>query len=665
MHVKRYSLRRSGQTPGVELGGDLDAEQRAVVEAPAGYLLVVAGAGTGKTRALTYRVARLLLNGALPERILLCTFTNRAAREMLRRVEEITNVEPRRLTAGTFHHVANRLLRASADRIGLNPDYSILDRSDAVDLMARVLSERPKAAQARRFPQAGVLVTMLSMAISTGRSVEDLLERDYARFAHSEKDVVGVLEAYRIRKQRLGLLDFDDLLLGWQTLMDEHPLVATELQDRFLHVLVDEYQDVNTLQANLMDAMARGHDSLTVVGDDDQSIYAFRGATVDAMLRFTQRHPGATVLPLETNYRSTPEILNLANASIAQNMLRHPKTLRPVRPSGELPVLVSVQDAYQQAAFVAQRVLELHEDEEIPLRAMAVLFRAHSHSLELQVELSRRQIPYTVRAGLRFFEQAHVKDALSFLRWLANPRDELAGLRVLRLQPGIGSATAFRVLEHLTLTEPTTLPVGLSSCLTASGVTGLARSRLGSLIPFFAALEEAQGPGPALRLVIRGPYRELALDQFANADTRLEDLERLADHAGQWTELGAFLQDLSLMAGMAAEGIRPGELPDDLLTLSTVHQAKGLEWRSVFLIWLTEGHFPAAPALRDPLGEEEERRLFHVALTRARDHLTMCSPLLSDDGGMSRVLMRPSRFITGMTDPSLLERWQVEESPKG
>ncbi|MDY0003124.1 MAG: ATP-dependent helicase [Polyangia bacterium] len=665
MEVKRYTLNRSAPARPAPLWDDLDEEQRAVVEAPPGYILAVAGAGSGKTRALTYRVANLIMRGAPPERILLCTFTSRAAREMLSRVETLTGLQAERLLAGTFHHVANRLLRLYADRIGLGPDYSILDRGDSADLLGRIIGERPAAARSRRFPQAALASAMISEAVNQGRTLEEVVQRDHARFAHCLEELRAVADAYASRKRKLGLLDFDDLLLGWQALLTDHPSIAGELQDRFLHVLVDEYQDVNCLQAGITDSMALGHSSLTVVGDDDQSIYAFRGATVDAMLQFPERHPGASVFRLQTSYRCTPEILRLANASIAQNLRRHPKTLRSARGPGALPVLVSLQDPFQQAAFVAQRVLELHEEEQIPLSAMGVLFRAHSHSLELQVELTRRQIPYSVRAGLRFFEQAHIKDALAHLRWLVNPRDELAGLRVLRLQRGIGAAIAGRVLEHLELMTFRSLPEGLASCLSASGVTGLARKRLKELGPHFSTLEQCPGPAAALRTVARGPYRDLALAQWPNAETRLEDLERLADYSEAWQDVSEFLQELSIMGDFAAEGVRRGEAPEDQLTLSTVHQAKGLEWRAVFLLWLAEGHFPSALALRDPDGEEEERRLFHVALTRAKDLLTLCHPILSVEGDRGSILLRPSRFLAELPDLTLLERWQVEEAFEG
>ncbi len=674
MDVKKYTLRRSAPPPRVDFGDALDAEQRQVVEAPPGYVLAVAGAGSGKTRALTHRVARLILQGTPPERLLLCTFTNRAAREMTRRVQELADVELRGLWAGTFHHVGNRILRQHADRLGLSPDYSILDRGDATDLMGRVVAERAGGRRTARFPQPGLLLSMISSAANTMVPLSTVLEGDYARFVHQQEAIAHVAEAYAEKKRQLNLLDFDDLLGGWLTLLQEHPDVAEQLQQRFLHVLVDEYQDVNRLQATLTDAMALGHDSLTVVGDDDQSIYAFRGAWPDAMLRFSERHPTAQIHRIQSNYRSRPEVLRLANASISHNRRRHEKQLRPVRSPGTLPVVVSVQDVYQQAAFVAQRVLELHEDEGLPLSAMAVLYRAHAHSLELQVELTRRQIPFTVRAGLRFFEQAHIKDALAHLRWQVNPLDELAGMRVLRLLPGVGAATATRVLQHLAQRPPACLSAGLRATLSASGITGRGRAQIKALVPLFEGLDAQPAPGPALRTVGAGPYREIALGRYANAETRLEDLGQLADFADPYEDAGTFLQEISLMAGMAAEGFQPGEPPDDQLTLSTVHQAKGLEWDAVFVLWLCEGHFPSAMALRDPDGEEEERRLFHVAATRARNHLTLVHPILAEQGGLSRVLTRPSRLLVeldagpaapgagGDAPAELFERWRVEEA---
>jgi len=657
MEVKKYTLKRPAPAPRVDWGDALDAEQRAVVEAPPGYLLAVAGAGTGKTRALTYRVAHLLAAGTMPERMMLCTFTNRAAREMVRRVETLAQVEVSRMWAGTFHHVGNRVLRRYAEDLGHPVDFSILDRADSVDLLARVIADRGSGRR-QRFPQAGVLVGMISLAANTGRSLADLLARDYQRFSHHGEEIEAVAVAYADRKRRLAVRDFDDLLLGWREALTDHPTVAAELQERFQHVLVDEYQDVNHLQAEITDLMAVGHGSLTVVGDDDQSIYAFRGADAQAILGFPERH-GATVYRVQTNYRSTPEILRLASASVARNRRRHEKTLRPSRDPGTLPVVVAVDDVYQQAAFVAQRVLDLHQDELLSLADMAVLFRAHAHSLELQVELTRRQIPFTVRAGLRFFEQAHIKDALAHLRWLTNPSDELAAMRVLRLQPGIGAATASRTIAHVTA-QRTALHRALGSALAEKGLVGRGQGRLRALATLFSDLDDDPGPAAALRAVATGPYKDLAQARYGNAEERLADLAQLADHAETYEAITPFLNDITLMAGMAAEGFAPGDPPDDCLTLSTVHQAKGLEWKAVFVVWLTDGRFPSAPALRDPHGEEEERRLFHVAATRARDQLTLVYPMFAEERGLPRVITRPSRFLTELDVPDLFERWQIE-----
>lgn len=657
MEVKKYTLKRTAPAPDADWGDVLDAEQRAVVKAPPGYLLAVAGAGTGKTRALTYRVAHLLAQGTLPERLMLCTFTNRAAQEMLRRVEQLSQVKVSRLWAGTFHHVGNRVLRRYAEELGHPVDFSILDRSDSVDLLTRVIADR-STARRQRFPQAGVLIGMISLAANTGRSLADLLGGEYQRFAHHLDEIEAVARAYADRKRRLSVRDFDDLLLGWREALTDHPAVASDLQERFQHVLVDEYQDVNRLQADITDLMAVGHGSLTVVGDDDQSIYAFRGADAQAILTFPERHPTATVYRIQTNYRSTPEILRLATVSVARNHRRHDKTLRPSRDPGTLPVVVAVDDVYQQASFVAQRVLDLHEDEGLALGDMAVLFRAHAHSLELQVELTRCQIPFIVRAGMRFFEQAHIKDALAHLRWLVNPTDELAAMRVLRLQPGIGAATASQLISHVSA-QSTELHRALDSAL-ASNIASRGKSRLRGLATFFSSLDDDPGPAVALRAVAAGPYKDLALARYGNAAERLEDLAQLADHAERYEALGPFLSDITLMAGMAAESFGPGDHPDDCLTLSTIHQAKGLEWKAVFVLWLCDGHFPSAPALRDPHGEEEERRLFHVAATRAQDQLTLIHPMFAAQRGLDRVLTRPSRFLTENDLPDLFERWQIE-----
>jgi DNA helicase-2/ATP-dependent DNA helicase PcrA len=645
----------------LDLDKELNAEQRAVVLAGAGPILVIAGAGSGKTRALTYRVARLLADGVPADRLLLCTFTNRAAREMLRRVEELCGVDTRALHSGTFHHVANLLLRRYHDRLGLPAGFGILDREDARDLLgACVEAEGVKLLSQRRLPQPRVLASLLSRAVNSDVGMADAVTRYAPRFADVGDVVVRVVDRFAARKAAMGMVDFDDLLVLWRALLVEHADVATELRDRFEHVLCDEYQDVSRLQGELCDLCAAGHRNLMVVGDDAQSIYSFRGADFRNILEFPTRYPDATVHKLETNYRSSPEVLELANRSITHNRAQHPKALRAVRPSAERPALVPLADVYQQAEFVAQRLLELHQAEGVPLREIAVLYRNHAHALELQVELTRRKVPYVVRSGLRFFEQAHIKDVVSYLRVSVNPQDELAWTRVLKLYHGVGEKTAARIALHARRAGVHAADA-VQSLLEAGQLPGPARESTRSLQALLGRLREPPNdPAAQIARVVAGHYGDYAAGAFPNAEARVEDLTQLADYAARFPDAPAFLAELSLVAGVAAEAVVPGEPPEEHLTLSTIHQAKGLEWTCVFLLWLADGRFPSAQALRAPEEEEEERRLFYVAVTRSRRHLYLCHPRWADDSRGLRTILRPSRFVTEVdsAEPPY-ERWEI------
>ncbi|MCA9638569.1 MAG: ATP-dependent helicase, partial [Myxococcales bacterium] len=433
-----------------DLTHDLNPQQRAVVEAPAGEILVLAGAGTGKTRTLTYRVARLVAGGVSPERILLVTFTNRAAREMTARVEELLGIDMRKASAGTFHHMGNRILRRMGHALGLSPSFGILDPEDARTLLAGVIAEQGLAQLSRkRFPTPKVLAGLISLASGTRRPLAKVIEEHKLKLLDQAPMMEAVAKGYAERKRAMNLVDFDDLLGLWALLLEdpEHRAIADELRASYDHVLVDEYQDINALQGALCDQMAANHGSLICVGDDAQSIYSFRGADFTQISHFMVRHPKAQILKLTVNYRSTPEILALSNRSIAHNRNQHRKELQAVKPSGHVPAVIPLRDVYQQAELVAQRVLELHHEQNLPLSRIAVLYRNHAHSLELQVELTRRQIPFAVRSGLRFFEQAHIKDVVAYLRARQNPQDSLAWIRLLRLWPGIGSQTAERLAD--------------------------------------------------------------------------------------------------------------------------------------------------------------------------------------------------------------------------
>ncbi len=657
---------------------DLNPQQRAVVQADPGVLLVIAGAGTGKTRTLTYRVARLVAGGCPPERILLCTFTNRAARQMVEQVEALLQIDMRRCYAGTFHHIGNRLLRQHADPLGLAPDFGILDPEDARTLLTSVVAELGlKKLTAKRFPPPRQLMRVGSLARGTKKPIAEVVAARLPRMMDQAATIEDVLVRYHERKRSMNLCDFDDLLVRWHELLydPEHAAVSQQLQHAFDHVLVDEYQDINALQGALCDGMAAKCGSLTAVGDDAQSIYAFRGADFEQIVGFSRRHRDSKILELTINYRSTPQILALANRCIGHNRRQYEKALTAVKQPGMVPALIPLRDVYQQAELVAQRVLELHHEQSLPLRKMAVLYRNHSHSLELQVELSRRQIPFGIRSGVKFFEQAHVKDVVAYLRARENPRDGLSWVRLLRQWPGVGAQTAERIAAQLAglappdtkQTEPGLPPIEQVLGDAVTKARGRGKEALRKLSVLWEQLTQLDlhGPGDALRRIVEAHYGEFADRTFSNAPTRREDLEHLSVYADRYAHAQDFLDEVALVQGVAAENVVAGAEPDDKLILSTVHQAKGLEWPICFVLWMADGRFPSAQAMRSPPELEEERRLFYVAATRAADELYLCYPTLEEarDGPMK--LLRPSRFLTEVdVSPPVFDRWEIEEAPE-
>lgn len=659
------------QSEHYDLIRELNAQQRAVVLAPPGRILVLAGAGTGKTRTLTYRVARLVRDGCRPDRLMLVTFTNRAAKEMVERVTGLLGVDMRKAAAGTFHHVGNRILRKYGRHVGVGPDFNILDPEDARDLMAATIAEEGlESLSAKRFPNAKLLYAMVSLAAGMQMPIEKAVPIHFPKFAERTPAIRRVALRYEQRKRELNVCDFDDLLVKWYELCrHEQPEVRAKLLEGWDHLLVDEYQDINTLQGLIIDAMTQGHGSLTCVGDDAQSIYSFRGADFSQIYEFKSRHAsapgGASVMPLTINYRSTPEILALANRSISLNKEQHPKKLSAVRDGGDKPAVLALRDVYQQAEFVAQRVLELHHDEDLDLRQIAVLYRNHSHSLELQVELTRREIPFSVRSGVRFFEQAHIKDVVCYLRARENRRDALAWVRVLRLWPGIGSQTAHRIAEALSRDQDERDPGEVLHDLAAQakGRQKKALERVHTLWHLLADPARVN-PGRAIEAIVSQHYAEHLDRTYDNAAARKEDLEHLAGFARRYGSAQAFLTELALVQGISAEDVVSGEPVDDKLVLSTIHQAKGLEWPCVFVLTLGDGRFPTAQSMRTQAQLEEERRLFYVAATRAKDQLYLCYPTVEDGPEGPSRLTRPSRFLTEIdTSPPVFERWGVEEAP--
>jgi DNA helicase-2/ATP-dependent DNA helicase PcrA len=644
--VADYILRASDRDRSfsIDYARELNPRQLEAVQYGDGPMLVIAGAGSGKTRTLTYRVARLIESGVAPQRILLLTFTNKAAREMLQRVEGLLGPDVRRLTGGTYHHVGHLVLRRNAELAGRKPDFTILDREDSRDLMDDIVRRFRKKSDDRKFPRADVLLDIHSYSVNTRTPPERVLVDHHAMFLELGDEILRAIRAFGTRKAEMNLVDFDDLLLLWREVLKREEIVQAQ-RAAWRHILVDEYQDTNILQAEIVDEIAGPDGNLMVVGDDAQSIYSFRGANFGNIIDFPRRHPKARLFKLETNYRSTPEILSLANSSIRHNARQFPKALAAVRPAGARPERVTCGDVREQSDFAAQRIQEL-QDQGYALRDIAVLYRAHWHSMELQMELTRRGVPFQVRSGVRFFEQAHIKDVAAYLKIAANPRDEMAWKRVVQLYPRIGRAAADKIWDAVSSLEHPL--AGLQSAGVLKAVPSGARSSWGGFASTMRAIagpDLRQAPPEMIRAVLEGGYQDYLQATFPNYALRVEDVRRLADYSQRFADVQELLAELAL-AGPSAGSQVPEEPEDrDELILSTVHQAKGLEWRAVFVLWLADGKLPDARAMREDDGVEEERRLFYVACTRAKDLLYLTHPVVADERSMSSVIQRPSMFL--------------------
>ena len=669
--MKKYIIKRDeGSLPEklTRYRSELNEEQFRVVTAKPGAMLVVAGAGTGKTRAITYRVAYLLEKGVSPDRILLATFTNRAAREMLKRVESLTGSQNvHRIWGGTFHRIANLILRKHAVSIGFASNYSILDSEDARDFISVCIDEAGIDTKAKRFPKSQVIQDIISYANNTDNPIEDVIIQKYPYFEPLTRQIKSIDAIYLERKRERNVMDYDDLLLNWKRLLIEKPDIAALYAKQFQHILVDEYQDTNRLQAEIIDLLAVKHRNVTVVGDDAQSIFAWRGAEFTNIYEFPGRYPEAETFKLETNYRSTPEILGLANTSIACNRKQFPKVLQAVKKSrGMAPALIPCSDVEQQSAFIASRILELR-DEGTSLEDIAVLYRSHYHSLELQLELTRRNIPYRIQSGVRFFEQAHIKDVISYLRIIINPRDELAWKRILKMIPGVGNATANRIFEAIAYAENPFALVRRED-FRHKPRSANAWSSFVNLLESLVKDDTRDRPAKQIEVILEQGYEQYLQETFENAEARTEDLKQLALYASRYDSTESFLSELALLSTerfgsaqtLVGEDVVHGGEEDELLTLTSVHQAKGLEWKVVFLIWTAEGKFPSPRSLKEIDSEEEERRLWYVALTRAKDELYLTYPLMIVDYNRQTVLQKPSRFIQECP-PALFEIWSLEE----
>jgi len=667
--AREYTLQRpaSDGASGIDYGEELNEQQLAAVSSPPGPVLVIAGAGSGKTRTLTYRVAYLLDKGVEPRNILLLTFTNKAAKEMLERVRALVPRDISEMWGGTFHSVGNRILRRHAEEVGFTKSFSIMDRDDQKSLMNTVIAECEIDTSVRRFPKPDVLISMFSLIENTGVTLEDLLETRYPYFEEWAEEISRVEKRYRQKKRQINSMDFDDLLVLTLQLLQGNDELRGLYRKRFQYVLVDEFQDTNHVQSELVDLLVGEHQSLMVVGDDAQSIYSWRGADMDNILSFPERYPKAEVYRIERNYRSVPEILDLSNAAIKANRHRFEKDLQAAREGGAMmPALVPLEDPNAQAHFVAQRILELR-DEGVELEDVAVLYRAHHQSMTLQMELRNRGIPFQITSGLRFFEQAHIKDVAAFLRFVTNRRDEVSFKRMVSLLPGIGGKNADKLwrgwlaTEWAASEEPPACFSEILESLTVPKKSFSHWEQLGHTLDELVTEEGFARPSEMIFSILEGVYDEVMRESFDNYENRRSDLEELMSYADRFDDILECLAQLSLMS--AVDGDPSGsreELDREQVTLSSVHQAKGLEWKIVFVISLTDGMFPNGRVLDadDEYMLEEERRLFYVAITRARDELYLTYPQINPKSYSGDVIQRPSRFLDDCPQ-ELLEEWRV------
>ena len=668
--AREYKLHRAtgGNASGIDYRKALNAEQYRAVSAGDGKALVIAGAGSGKTRTLTYRVAWLVDRGIDVRRILLLTFTNKAAREMAERVRELVPQDVSALWAGTFHSIGGRILRRHAEDLGFTASFSIMDRDDQKSMLSSIVAACEIDTRQRRFPKADVLASMFSLVENTETPLEEIVADRYAYFYDWIEELEKVRLAYIKRKLETNSMDFDDLLVLLVRLFEEHPDVLEVYRKRFSHILVDEYQDTNRVQSKMIDLLVGDQNSLMAVGDDAQSIYSWRGADMSLILGFPQRYAGAEVFTIDTNYRSVPEILELSNAAIRANTGRFEKDLRASRGGAGLkPALVALPDPASQAAFVAQRMLELRDGEGIALEEMVVLYRAHFQSLEIQMELTARGIPFNITSGLRFFEQAHIKDISAFMRFVVNRRDEVSFLRMVSLMPGCGPVAAAK-LWHQWLasgwTQRDETPAKWSEVLLAFKVPKKAAKHWEQLCYTFDELStgsEFSKPSAMVFSILEGVYEDYLTATYDNSESRRADIEQLSEYGSGFEDVVEFLAQLSLMGAVDGEPTGDRNKPDEeRVTLSSIHQAKGLEWKVVFLVWLADGYFPIGKVLDadDDAMLEEERRLFYVALTRAEDELYLTYPMMNPKSYSGDIICRPSGFLDEVP-AELVEPWRV------
>jgi len=645
----------------INFASELNPEQLAVVENGDGPCLVLAGAGSGKTRTITYRVAHLLEKGVQPENILLVTFTNKAAAEMKVRVQKLTGMTSQLPWSGTFHHIGYRILRQYAPLLGYRSNFTVLDSDDSESILKLCIKEA-KSGDGKKFPSASAVASVISYARNAEWSIDQVIEKRFLQWEQFTQEIRAIASDYAKRKKEANAMDFDDLLTNVLLLL-QNESIRTKFATQFQYVMVDEYQDTNHIQASIIRAFCSVHNNVLVVGDDAQSIYSFRAADIQNILGFTHVYPGAKIFKLETNYRSTEEIVEIANNVIANNRDQYQKQLRAVHKGEVLPQLYPQIDQQSEGNFIAKKIAE-HIEKGVPPQEIAVLFRAAHHSQMLEVELVSRGITYDYRGGVRFFERAHIKDILSYLRILNNLADTAAWLRVLMHEEGIGPAAAEKVIAAVrsVMGPENTVSFEHIKEIGPAVLGSKAQTGWNSFISIWEKIAVAYNTAPLpttlIEALLTSSYRDYLEVEYVDSRDRIMDIKQLAVFAERYENLEEFLADATLQESFRAistdskDAVGQAEDKKDKIVLSTIHQAKGLEWSVVFVINLSSGAFPSERALREEKGIEEERRLFYVAVTRAKKYLYLTYPMAG--GSYGDFLTGPSQFLDEI-HPELIE----------
>lgn len=655
--TKKYTLKKISTPPKsykIDYENELNQAQLEAVLHKDGPLLIIAGAGSGKTRTLTYKVARLIEDGVSPENILLLTFTRRAAREMISRAENILGAGLGKITGGTFHSFANMILRRYARFADLKNNFTVIDRSDAEDVVnhirGKIIDKKEK-----RFPKKSTILDIYSKTINKDIPLDAIVKKEYKQFEHCTEKLIEIANAYNNYKKERSMLDYDDLLLYLKALLMSNEEVRKQISRKYRYVLIDEYQDTNSIQAQIVRLIASEHNNVTAVGDDSQSIYSFRGANFKNILEFPNLYEGCKIVTLEQNYRSSQNILDFANKILEQAKEKYSKELFSTIQSSEKPAIICCENAHAEGEFVVQRILEFCNEDGLSLDDIAVLSRSASLMFDVETQLVKQKIPYRKIGGLKFTETAHVKDITAYLRIILNPYDEISLNRILLLQKGIGVSTINKLLPVLTIQ-------GSKATADMLPVKPSQRVDLGNLLTLLSEARNQIADPKVVTEKVLAYYEPILMEHYDDASKRLKDFDHILYLSSKYLNLEDFLSDMALEPpDSSITDTEEGAVMDECLTLSTIHGAKGTEYKAVFVIGAVDGRFPSMYSFNSPEELDEELRLFYVAVTRAKTYLYVSYPIDMFDRATGMVLSKPSRFTENIS-PEILERWQLMEN---